>query len=80
MVLTILAVRGQVAGAEPPLQVVDIGGEGLAEAAERNGGAVGGRAAVLSTLGNLDDRARNRSGTSPPPLLGDYHRDPVTTL
>lgn len=55
MVHVIVALRGQVPGAEPPLQVIDIGGEGLAEAAERNGGAVGGwGGAVLAALVNLE--------------------------
>lgn len=51
--LGIVALRGEIPGAEAPFQVIDIGGEGLPEAAERNGGAVGGGAAILAAVGNL---------------------------
>lgn len=51
--LIVVALRGQVPGAESPFQVIDIGSEGLSEAAERNGGAVCGRSAVFAALGNL---------------------------
>lgn len=51
--VAILALRGQVPGTKPALQVIDIGGEGLAKAAERNGGAVCRRAAILAALANL---------------------------
>lgn len=51
--ISFITLRGQIPGAEAPFQVVDIGGERLSEAAERNGGAVGGLAAIFSALVNF---------------------------
>lgn len=56
-----ITLRGQIPGAEPSFQVIDIRSERLSKAAERNGGAVGCRTAIFATLGNFDAGAVTRA-------------------